>query len=111
MGSCQNSGPFLGILNHRCRTIIRTQKRTLILTTSHIVYGSRELPLRVLVNRAPKPCLEGKVGANPTADVGGSSKLQDGRKDAINKGRLRISISNALEGFFNWFFYGIDGSL
>ena len=26
MGSCQNYGPFLGTLNNRCRTILRTQK-------------------------------------------------------------------------------------
>ena len=34
MGSCQNYGPFLGTLNNRCRIIIRTQKGTLILTTT-----------------------------------------------------------------------------
>ena len=33
MGSCPNYGPFLGTLNIRCRIIIRTQKRTIILTT------------------------------------------------------------------------------
>ena len=36
MGSCQNYGPFLGTLNTRCRTKIRTQKGTLILTATHI---------------------------------------------------------------------------
>ena len=36
MGGCQNWGPFLGTLNHRCRIIIGTQKRTIILTTTHI---------------------------------------------------------------------------
>ena len=36
MGSCQNQGPFLGTLNIRCRIIIRTQKGTLILTTTHM---------------------------------------------------------------------------
>ena len=36
MGSCQNYGPFLGTLNNRCRIIIRTQKGTIILTTTHI---------------------------------------------------------------------------
>ena len=39
MGSCQNYGPFLGTLNNRCRTILRTQKGTLILTTTHM-YGA-----------------------------------------------------------------------
>ena len=38
MGSCQNSGPHLGPLKTRCRTILRTQKRTLILTTTHMVW-------------------------------------------------------------------------
>ena len=36
MGSCQNYGPFLGTLNIRCRIIIRTQKGTIILTTTHM---------------------------------------------------------------------------
>ena len=27
MGGCQNSGPFLGPLNTRCRIVLRTQKR------------------------------------------------------------------------------------
>ena len=36
MGGCQNHGPFLGTLNIRCRIIIGTQKRTIILTTTHI---------------------------------------------------------------------------
>ena len=37
VGSCQNYGPFLGTLNNRCRIIIRTQKGTLILTTTHVL--------------------------------------------------------------------------
>ena len=34
VGSCQNYGPFWGTLNNRCRIIIRTQKGTIILTTT-----------------------------------------------------------------------------
>ena len=41
MGGYQNYGPFLGTLNIRCRTIIGTQKGTIILTTSHIYVGFR----------------------------------------------------------------------
>ena len=37
MGGCQNYGPLLGTLNNRCRIIIRTQKGTLILTTTHML--------------------------------------------------------------------------
>ena len=37
MGSCQHYGPFLGTLNIRCRTILGTQRGTLILTTTHIL--------------------------------------------------------------------------
>ena len=37
MGSCQNYGPFLGTVNIRCRNIIRTQKRPIILRTTHIL--------------------------------------------------------------------------
>ena len=46
MGGCQNSGPFLGALNIRCRTIMGTQKGTIILTTTHI---------RILTDPAPGP--------------------------------------------------------
>ena len=33
---CQNYDPFLGTLNIRCRTIIGTEKGTIILTTTHV---------------------------------------------------------------------------
>ena len=36
MGGCQHYGPFLGTLNNRGRTIMGTQKGTIILTTTHI---------------------------------------------------------------------------
>ena len=36
MGGCQNSGPFLGSLNIRCRITIGIQKGTIILTTTHM---------------------------------------------------------------------------
>ena len=36
MGGYQNYGPFLGTLNIRGRIIIGTQKRTIILITTHI---------------------------------------------------------------------------
>ena len=39
MGGCQNYGPSLGTLNIRCRLIIRIQKGTIILTTTHIGLG------------------------------------------------------------------------
>ena len=42
MGGCQNYGPFLGFLNIRCRIIIRIQKGTIILTTTH-VQGEKSL--------------------------------------------------------------------
>ena len=37
MGGCQNYGPLLGTLNTRCHIIIGIQKRTIILTTTHMV--------------------------------------------------------------------------
>ena len=40
MGGCQNYGPFLVTLNNRCRTIIGTQKGTLILTTTQMGFGA-----------------------------------------------------------------------
>ena len=39
MGGYQNYGPLLGPLNIRCRIILRTQKGTIILTTTHIYIG------------------------------------------------------------------------
>ena len=39
MGGCQNYGPFLGTLNMRGRTIMGTQKGTIILTTTHMSSG------------------------------------------------------------------------
>ena len=38
VGGCQNYGPFLRTLNIRRRTIIGTQKGTVILTTTHVLY-------------------------------------------------------------------------
>ena len=39
-GSSQNYGPFWGTLNNRCRIMIRIQKGTLILTTTHVEFRS-----------------------------------------------------------------------
>ena len=36
MAGCQNCGPLLGPLNTRCRIILRTQKGSIFLTTTHI---------------------------------------------------------------------------
>ena len=38
VGGCQYYDPFLGTLNSRCRTIIGTQKRIIILTTTHVMW-------------------------------------------------------------------------
>ena len=37
LGGCQNCDPFLGTLHIRCRIIIGIQKRTTVLTTTHLV--------------------------------------------------------------------------
>ena len=39
MGGCQNYGLFLGALNIRGRIIIGIQKRTIILTTTHMSHS------------------------------------------------------------------------
>ena len=36
MGGCQNYGPLLGPRNTECRIVIRTQKGTFLLTTTHM---------------------------------------------------------------------------
>ena len=41
-GVCQNYGPLWGPLNTRCRIIRRTQKGTIIFTTTHISPTTRE---------------------------------------------------------------------
>ena len=40
MGCCQNSGPLLSLFNTRCRIILRTQRGTIILTTTHILVSA-----------------------------------------------------------------------
>ena len=39
--------PFLGTLNNRCRIIIRTQKETPILTTTHMILRTGSLRARL----------------------------------------------------------------
>ena len=62
MASCQSYGPFVGTLNNRssrCRIMIGTQKRTIILTTTHVstvsagFVGSLVLRLSVLMVEEP----------------------------------------------------------
>ena len=43
MGGCQNYGPLLGSLHTRCCIILRTQKGTIILTTTHMSHGQNSL--------------------------------------------------------------------
>ena len=38
VGGCQNYGALLGPLNTRCRTMLRIQKGTIILTTTHVMF-------------------------------------------------------------------------
>ena len=59
MGGYQNSGPFLGTLNIRCLIIIGIQKRTTILTTTHILpYQSPDVdPDGDLASACPAPLL------------------------------------------------------
>ena len=42
LGSCQNSGPFLGTLNSRVPLYIRHPKRDPSLTTTHLSVSRRE---------------------------------------------------------------------
>ena len=58
MGSCQNYGSFLGTLNIRCRIEIRTQKGTIILTTTHMKF----LTCDVTDATAMQGALQGSLG-------------------------------------------------
>ena len=42
LGGCQNSDPFWGTLNIRCRILIEIQKGTIILTTIHLNIGGQD---------------------------------------------------------------------
>ena len=53
VGGCQNYGLFLGTLNIRCRIIIRTQKGTLILTTTHVGPLNSPERIRILMTWTP----------------------------------------------------------
>ena len=55
-------GPFLGTLNNRCRIIIRIQKGTLILTTTHM--GCR-VPERSEGLGVPRRGIDALVWAEP----------------------------------------------
>ena len=59
MGGCQNYGPFLGTLNIRCRSIIGTQKRTIILTTTRVDPTPKALAssLRPVKSRGLRKCI------------------------------------------------------
>ena len=50
VGGCQNHGLVLGPLKTRCRIILRTQKGTIILTTTHVVLGTFEKLKSATVN-------------------------------------------------------------
>ena len=56
MGGCHNYGPLLGPLNTRCRIILRTHKRTLILTTTHMAWGPGGLPWQLCQNSKASSC-------------------------------------------------------
>ena len=58
MGGCQNYGFLLGPLNTRCRVILRTQKGTTILTTTHHLH--KDLFLRPDIH--PQPQIGTKSG-------------------------------------------------
>ena len=65
MGGCQNYGPLLGPLNTRCRSILRTQRGTIILTTPHIPLGGEYLDLlRAL--ETPEAAVEIQPGCEQT---------------------------------------------
>ena len=54
MGGCQNYGPFLGTLNNRCRIIVGTQKKAIILTTTHMqVYVCVYIYIHTHTHRLP----------------------------------------------------------
>ena len=54
VGSCQNYGPVLGTLNNSCRTILGTQKGTLILRTTRVNPASVSI-LQNPVNSLSRP--------------------------------------------------------
>ena len=53
VGGCQNYGPFLGTIKNRCRIILRTQKGTIILTTTHVLHSNN--PHKIKRSKEPEP--------------------------------------------------------
>ena len=68
MGGCQNYHPLLSSLNTRCRIILRTQKGTVILTTTHMDFVSQcrcliALLFRICMDLPASGCLITKLMA------------------------------------------------
>ena len=71
MGGCQNSGPFLGTRNIRCRIILGIQKGTIILRTTDVRMVKKSLSIEqwALANQA-----QGVVCAIPSGGGGIEAK-------------------------------------
>ena len=52
VSGCQNHGPLLGPLATRCRIMVRTQKGTIILTTTHVTAIAFERQLGEFTRRS-----------------------------------------------------------
>ena len=62
LGGCQNVGPFLAILNIRCRILIGTQGGTIILTTTHLLIN--RCFTRLLLACLPMSCAQNATSRN-----------------------------------------------
>ena len=61
MVSCQHFGPLLGPLNTRCRSILRTQEGTMILTTTHIYTNITNQATNATSITKPREALDAEV--------------------------------------------------
>ena len=78
MGGCQDYGPFLGTLGIRCRTILGTQKGTIILTPTQI-------PLRASKLQPSKQCWAFRVFWEP--ELPGATRHRRPEEAAQGQGR------------------------
>ena len=84
MGSCQNYGPFLGTLNIRCRSILRIQKGTIILTTTHICKGMQGAA-SVIPEDYEARVDEGRLESHKPLKIKGSESLLDSCFDRTSR--------------------------
>ena len=87
MGGSQNYGPLFGPLCTRCRIVLKTQKGTIILTTTHMVLELHSIPEKQERDKAsvdPPPFLAARHQASKlNLKLHVASGTVDGKKPCV----------------------------